>query len=62
MWKDILKKCSCEKDSNTEEVEKFLGGTVVAATLANGQVNPNHNIVSRTAYRGKKRKCKKCQK
>ena len=51
MWKNILKKCSCEKDSNTEAVEKVAGGFTVASAPA----------LYQPTFSGKKRKCKKCQ-
>jgi hypothetical protein len=52
MWKNILKKCSCEKDSNTEAVEKVAGAVTVASAPA----------LFKPTFSGKKRKCKKCQK
>ena len=50
-WKDILKNCSCEKDSNREELEKVAGGFTVA--LAPALYQPT--------FGRKKRKCKKCR-
>lgn len=52
-WKDILKNCSCEKDSNREELEKVAGAVTTAA--------PAHAKLFAPAYSGKKRKCKKCR-
>ena len=53
MWQNILKKCSCEKDSNTEALEKVstAGGFTVASAPA----------LYQPTFSGKKRKCKKCQ-
>ena len=54
MWFNILKNCSCEKDSNTEAVEKVAGAVTTGA--------PAHAKLFKPAFSGKKRKCKKCQK
>ena len=59
MWKNILKKCSCEKDSNTEAVEKVAGAVVAGGGTADNP-NPHKNLFKPT-FNGKKRKCKKCQ-
>ena len=53
MWQDILKNCSCEKDSNTEALEKVAGAVTTGA--------PAHAKLFAPANRRKKRKCKKCQ-
>jgi hypothetical protein len=53
MWKDILKECSCEEDSNKVELEKVAGAVTTAA--------PAHAKLFKPANRRRKKRCKKCR-
>lgn len=53
MWREMLKRCNCNEETNKEEVEKVAGAVTTSATA--------HSKLFQPTFGGKKRKCKRCR-